>query len=190
MSRAVFLDRDGVINRKAPENQYVTAWEQVEFLPGIPEALRLLKQNGFLLIVVTNQSAISRNELTVDVLESIHRKMVEWLAKRGVMIDAIYYCPHDRNGNCQCRKPRPQMLLHAAEEYGIELLESWMVGDSRSDIDAGRAAGCRTIWLKPANFDGEAPPAADFNADSIQDGVRWILSFESPSREGPASGVL
>ena len=127
MRRAVFLDRDGVINRKAPENQYITAWEQLEFLPGIPEALRTLKQNGFLLVVVTNQSAISRNELTIEALESIHRRMVEWLAGHGVTIDAIYYCPHDRNGNCQCRKPRPQMLLQAAEDHGIDLSQSWQL---------------------------------------------------------------
>jgi D-glycero-D-manno-heptose 1,7-bisphosphate phosphatase len=174
--RAVFLDRDGVINRKAPGNQYITAWEQMEFLPGVSEALRELKQNGFLLIIVTNQSAISRKELAVDVLETIHRRMVHRLAQEHVTIDAIYYCPHDRNGSCQCRKPRPRMLLQAAQEHGIDLLQSWMVGDAASDIEAGRAAGCRTVWLRPADFDGESPPLAEFSANSMQEAARWILS--------------
>ena len=177
--RAVFLDRDGVINRKAPEGQYVTAWEQVEFLPGVGEALRQLKQNGFLLIIVTNQSAVSRNELAVDVLESIHKRIVHHLAQESVTIDAIYYCPHDRNGNCQCRKPRPRMLLQAAEEHGINLQQSWMVGDAATDIEAGNAAGCRTVWLRPAGFDGESPPPAVFSPASIQEAAGWILGAGS-----------
>jgi D-glycero-D-manno-heptose 1,7-bisphosphate phosphatase len=174
LRRGVFLDRDGVIIRKAPENQYITAWEQVEFLPGVGEALRQLKQNGFLLIVVTNQSAVSRNELAVDVLESIHEKIVHHLAQERVTIDGIYYCPHDRNGNCECRKPRPRMLLQAAEEHGIDLQQSWMVGDAGTDIEAGRAAGCRTVWLRPANFDGGSRPPSEFIATSIQEAAGWI----------------
>jgi histidinol-phosphate phosphatase family protein len=173
--RAVFLDRDGVIIRKAPENHYITAWEQVEFLPGVGEALRQLKRNGFLLVIVTNQSAISRNELSVDVLGSIHEKMLHHLAQERVTIDAIYYCPHDRTGDCQCRKPRPRMLLQAAEEHGIDLQQSWMVGDAASDIEAGHAAGCRTVWLRPANFDGKNPPPAEFSTSSIQEAAAWIL---------------
>jgi histidinol-phosphate phosphatase family protein len=174
LRRAVFLDRDGVIIRKAPEGQYITAWEQVEFLPGVGEALRKLRQNGFLLIVVTNQSAVSRDELAVAVLESIHERIVQHLAQEGVTIDAIYYCPHDRNGNCQCRKPRPRMLLQAAEEHGIDLHQSWMVGDAATDIEAGHAAGCRTVWLRPSKFDGESAAPAEFSATSIQEAVGWI----------------
>lgn len=174
LRRAVFLDRDGVIIRKAPENQYITAWEQVEFLPGIPEALRQLKRSGFLLVVVTNQSAVSRNQLAVDVLESIHKRMVHHLAQENVIIDAVYYCPHDRNGDCQCRKPRPRMLLQAAEEHGIDLQQSWMVGDAASDIEAGRAAGCRTVWLRPERVGGESRPPAEFSATSIQEAADWI----------------
>lgn len=175
MRRAVFLDRDGVINRKAPEGRYITAWEQVEFLPGVGEALRELKRAGFLLIIVTNQSAISRNELAVDTLESIHRRMFRRLAEHDVTIDAVYYCPHGRNGQCECRKPRPKMLLQAAEEHHINLSKSWMVGDAASDIEAGRAAGCRTVWLRPADFDGGNPPPAEFSTNSIREAARWIL---------------
>ncbi|MEJ2009971.1 MAG: HAD family hydrolase [Acidobacteriota bacterium] len=181
MHKAVFLDRDGVINRKAPKGQYITAWEQMEFLPGVTEALRGLKQGGFLLIVVTNQSAISRNELAVDVLESIHRRMVHRLAQEGVTIDAIYYCPHDRNGKCQCRKPHPEMLLQAAHEHRIDLSQSWMIGDSPTDIEAGQAAGCRTVWLRPSDFNGGSPPLAEFTAGSLQEAARRILA-DVPSR--------
>lgn len=180
--KAVFLDRDGVINRKAPEGQYITAWEQIEFLPGVSEALRDLKLAGYLLIVVTNQSAVSRNELSVDVLESIHQRMIRHLAQEGVAIDAIYYCPHDRNANCECRKPMPKMLLQAAEVYGIDLMQSWMIGDKATDIEAGRAAGCRTISLQSARFGVASPPASDFNTGSIREAARWILSA------GPALG--
>lgn len=174
--KAVFLDRDGVINRKAPDGQYITAWEQVEFLPGIDEALRELKRAGFLLIIVTNQSAISRNELAVDTLESIHRRMIERLSEAGVTIDAVYYCPHDRNGKCECRKPRPRMLFQAAEEHGIDLRQSWMIGDTTSDIEAGLAAGCRTVWLRPAAFNGTSAPPADFSGNSVLDAARHILA--------------
>ena len=180
-NRAVFLDRDGVINRKAPEGQYITAWEQVEFLSGVEDALRDLKRGGFLLIIVTNQSAISRNELSVEVLESIHRKMLLYLARHGAAVDAIYYCPHDRNANCPCRKPMPNMLVQAAEEHGIDLSQSWMVGDAASDIQAGRAAGCRTISVLPADSDGMLSPAPDFKAHSLQEAARWILSLSSGS---------
>lgn len=176
VQKAVFLDRDGVINRKAPEGQYITAWGQVEFLPGVNESLQALSQAGFLLIIVTNQSAVSRNELAVDTLESIHRRMIRWLSQAGVNIDAVYYCPHDRNGKCQCRKPRPKMLLQAAQEHGIDLQQSWMIGDAATDIEAGLAAGCRTVWLRPADFNGGNPPPADFSADTIQDAANWILT--------------
>ena len=190
MRRAVFLDRDGVIIRKAPENQYITAWEQVEFLPGVGEALGELQQSGFLLIVVTNQSAVSRNELDVDVLELIHKKMVEHLARKDVSIDAIYYCPHDRSGTCGCRKPHPGMLTRAAEEHGINLQESWMVGDAPSDIEAGHAAGCRAIWLRPSDFNGQSPPPAEFSTTSMREAAGWILGTEVSLSRGSATTTL
>ena len=176
--KAVFLDRDGVINRKAPEGQYITSWEQMEFLPGVDEAMRALKQAGFLLIIVTNQSAVSRNELALDTLDSIHRRMVQHLSQAGAVVDGIYYCPHDRSGKCGCRKPQPKMLQQAACEHGIDLLQSWMVGDTATDIEAGIAAGCRTVWLRPADFDGGAPPPADFSTDSIRDAAHWIMNAD------------
>jgi histidinol-phosphate phosphatase family protein len=190
LRRAVFLDRDGVLIRKAPESQYITAWDQVEFLPGVGEALRKLKQNGFLLVIVTNQSAVSRNELPVDVLESIHKRMLHHLERESVTIDAVYYCPHDRNGNCQCRKPRPQMLLQAADEHAIDLQQSWMVGDAASDVEAGRTAGCRTVWLRPAGFNGENPPPAEFITTSIREAAGWILKAGPPLNKGTKAETL
>ncbi len=180
--RAVFLDRDGVINRKAPAGQYITAWEQVEFLPGVAEALRELKLRGFLLIIVTNQSAISRKKLTVGVLETIHQRIAQQLGQEGAGIDAVYYCPHEPSADCQCRKPRPRMLQQAAKERGIDLSRSWMVGDAASDIEAGHAAGCRTIWLRPPDFNDQNPPTADFSTDSIRAAAAWILSAASTEK--------
>jgi D-glycero-D-manno-heptose 1,7-bisphosphate phosphatase len=185
--RAVFLDRDGVINRKVPEGQYVTSWEQVEFLPGVAEALGELKQDGFLLIIATNQSAVSRKKLSLEGLESIHRRMLERLAKEGADLDAVYYCPHEQNADCPCRKPKPGMLRRAAEEHGIDLLQSWMIGDAASDIEAGRAAGCRTVWLRPENFEGASPPPAEFGANSLREAARVILSA-GPAPEGSPDG--
>jgi len=142
---AVFLDRDGVINRTLvrdgvphpPDNV-----GEVEILPGVHEALDLLKASGFLRIVVTNQPDVARGSQTIEAVEVINRLLAD-----NLPISAFYVCYHDTHDNCECRKPRPGMLLRAAREHGIDLTSSFMVGDRWSDIEAGRAAGCRAFLI-------------------------------------------
>ena len=175
-SRAVFLDRDGVINRKHPEDGYVTCWEDLRFLPGVAESIALLNHANFRVIVVSNQRCVARGLVTPQTLDSIHQRMCDWLAAAGARIDAIYYCPHETQPPCSCRKPAPGMLLTAAREHQVDLAASWMIGDSEIDIEAGRNAGCRTVRLLggPETF----TVSADVVASSLLEAVHQILQRE------------
>jgi D-glycero-D-manno-heptose 1,7-bisphosphate phosphatase len=139
----VFLDRDGTINVKAPEGDYVKSWEEFELLPGAVEAVRALRDAGLRVVIVTNQRGIALGRMTEDDLAEIHSRMLEQLGP----VDAVYHCPHDE-GECDCRKPLPGMLVRAAEEVpGVDLARSVTIGDSESDMEAGRAAGTRTLLI-------------------------------------------
>lgn len=153
--RAIFLDRDGTINRYVG---FLRDIEQFELLPGAAEAIRRINASGYLAIVVTNQPVIARGEVTREQLREIHDKMETLLGREGAYVDAIYYCPHHPHRgypgevaelkiDCDCRKPKPGLLLQAAEDYNIDLTKSWMIGDSQSDMQAGEAAGCKTALV-------------------------------------------
>jgi D-glycero-D-manno-heptose 1,7-bisphosphate phosphatase len=177
MNKAAFLDRDGVINQKAPEGYYVTRWEDVKFLQGVPEAIAQLTRAGFLVIIISNQRCVAKGLVSTSELEALHQRMRNWLAERGAMIHAVYYCPHEKTQPpCDCRKPAPGMLLQAAREHQIDLSGSWMIGDSASDIQAGQSAGCRTVSIQPATkaTDGKA----DLHAESLIHAVSQILHAE------------
>ena len=188
MNSAVFLDRDGVINRKAIEGEYITSWEEMELLPGVAEGIALLNRAGFCVIVVTNQRCVAKGLISEADLQDMHSRMREVLARDGAVIDAIYHCPHDLESQCRCRKPAPGMLLEAAKSRSIDLASSWMIGDSDSDIEAGKSAGCRTIRLLDH---GESSPVPDENEDfpessrvvsrSLNDAIRWILRQRTSS---------
>ena len=184
MTKAAFLDRDGVINQKAPDGGYVTKWEDFHFLPGVPEGITQLNRAGFSVIVVTNQRCIAKGLLTEIELKSLHRRMTEELARAGATVDAIYYCPHEVEPPCACRKPAPGMLLEAARFLNIDLSSSWMIGDSEADIQAGKSAGCKTVrvWMsnpaaKEPGGDGPVRCNADIQATSILEAVPQILKF-------------
>lgn len=145
--RVIFIDRDGVINRKMPEGDYVKSWSEFEFLPGAIEALGLLAKAGYAIFVVTNQRGIARGLMTEADLADIHFKMAQELERRGVRLAGIYYCPHDYEDNCDCRKPKPGLLLRAAREHNLNLADAILIGDSEKDIQAGSAAGCKTILV-------------------------------------------
>jgi D-glycero-D-manno-heptose 1,7-bisphosphate phosphatase len=179
MNKAVFLDRDGVINRKAPEGDYITAWEEMEFLPGVERAIAQLNEAGFLVIVVTNQRSVAKGLLTIAQLESIHERMCQYLAGRGARIDAVYYCPHDLQPPCNCRKPEPGMLLEARRVHDLQLATSWMVGDSDKDIEAGKRAGCRTARI--STDPKSTRTGADLVAASLFAVIPGILQFQSGS---------
>jgi D-glycero-D-manno-heptose 1,7-bisphosphate phosphatase len=148
--KVVFMDRDGVLNEKAPEGDYVKSWKEFRFLPDVPEALAALNGLGFLLVVVTNQRGVALGIVSEEVLDEIHRLMAEELRTRGAHLDAIYYCPHDTIDECECRKPRPGMVERAVADLrkkGIEpdLEKSYMIGDSERDMGLGRTVGLRTV---------------------------------------------
>jgi D-glycero-D-manno-heptose 1,7-bisphosphate phosphatase len=176
MLRAVFLDRDGVINRKMPEGHYVTRWEEVQFLPDGAEAVKRFRGAGFLVLLVSNQRVIAKGLITRRELEALHRRMWEKLFRGEPGFDGVYYCPHDIDPPCGCRKPQPGMLLAAAQDRGIDLTASWMVGDSETDVEAGRRAGCRTIriGLPEVRFS----TAADEVAESLEEAASIILAVE------------
>jgi D-glycero-D-manno-heptose 1,7-bisphosphate phosphatase len=180
--RAVFLDRDGVLNRKAEEGAYITSADALELLAGAGEALHRLQTAGFLLVVATNQRGVARGALSPAGLEEIHEALQERLAAEGARLSAIYVCPHE--GGCDCRKPQPGMLLRAADELQLDLAACWMVGDSSSDIEAGRAAGCRTVWIGAAAH----PGPADLMAADLAGAVDSILMHEGAAKTTPPGG--
>lgn len=150
--KAVFLDRDGTINKYVG---FLKDIDDFELLPGVASKIKEINESGYLAIVVTNQPVIARGEVTVEELNQIHNKMETLLGNEGAYLDAIYYCPHHPDKgfegevpelkiDCDCRKPKPGMLIRAAEDYNIDLTQSWMIGDSDSDIKAGLAVGCKT----------------------------------------------
>lgn len=183
MVRAVFLDRDGVINRKIPDDRYVTCWEEFEFLPGVVESITLLNRAGFFVVIVTNQRCVAKGLITETELEGMHRRMTDSLRRAGANVDAIYYCPHETEPPCRCRKPAPGMLLQAARMQNIELSRSWMIGDSDADISAGRNAGCRTSRVLSINENFDPVQDADIVASSLLDATRQILHLEGLAKD-------
>lgn len=143
----VFLDRDGVINRKAPEGSYVTRWSDFSFLPGSLEALRLLAERQIVTIVVTNQRAVARGIVTTTALAELHRLMCEAVRASGGRIDLVVACEHDVD-SCECRKPGTGLFLQARQRFPtIEFQMSVVIGDSANDIMAGASLGCRTVLV-------------------------------------------
>jgi D-glycero-D-manno-heptose 1,7-bisphosphate phosphatase len=150
MNKAIFLDRDGVINEVLSERvRYVNKPEDFYLLPGVADAIAIFRKLGYLIFVVTNQGGIGMGYMKLSVLKSIHRKMREVLLMENeqAIIDDIAYCPHRPRDGCDCRKPKPGMIIDLAEKYNIDLSQSYMIGDMESDIEAGRSAGCKTVWI-------------------------------------------
>jgi len=142
---AVFLDRDGVICENRPD--HVKSWAEFEFLPGVKESMPVFSRMGLPIIIVTNQSAVSHGLASASTVEEIHRRMVDQLTAWGGRIDRVIYCPHRPQEACSCRKPNPGMLEQAAREMGLDLTESYMVGDAATDIMAGQRVGCRSFLV-------------------------------------------
>jgi D-glycero-D-manno-heptose 1,7-bisphosphate phosphatase len=175
----VFLDRDGVINRKRREGEYVTRWEEFDLLPGVAGAIASLNRSGYKVIVVTNQRGIALGLMTEAELGTIHDRLRGVLAREDATIDAIYYCPHTEN-ECHCRKPQTGMLEAAFRDFpGASPENSVLIGDSLSDIECGRRIGMTTIFVEGEESRESADLAkkiADVLAASLSDAVRLILS--------------
>ncbi len=149
MKKAIFLDRDGTINNNC-DHYYIWHKEELLLNPGVGEALAELRSRGYLLIVITNQGGISKGEFTAGDVDLLHVHLRSMLAKEGISLDEVYYCPHHPMvESCLCRKPQPLMIEKALARFGIDPLSSWMIGDAERDIEAGKAAGLRTILIEP-----------------------------------------
>lgn len=176
--KAIFLDRDGTINKYVG---FLRKPEEFELIDGVAEAVKKINQSGYLAIVVTNQPVIARGEVTFEGLETIHNKMETLLGKEGAYLDGIYFCPHHPHKGyegevkelkieCDCRKPKPGMLLKAAEDFNIDLSESYMVGDGENDIRAGKSSGCKTVLVI-----GEG---TDYKEESLNQDITCDSLFE------------
>lgn len=145
--KVVFLDRDGTLNRRPPQAEYVTAPEDFIWLEGAREAVRLLKEKGYAVYLVTNQPGIARGRLSPEALDAIHAKMRRELRETGGDLDDIFICPHGWDENCDCRKPKPGMLYQAQKKYSLDLTRCVLIGDDQRDIEAGEAAGCSCFFV-------------------------------------------
>lgn len=143
--RAIFLDRDGVICENRTD--HVKSWNEFSFLPGAQDSLAALSQLDLPIIVVTNQAVVGRGVVPAGVVDDIHRRMVSEVGARGGRIDRVVCCPHRPEDGCPCRKPEPGMLLQVAEEMGIDLARSYLVGDAATDMMAGQRVGCRLFMV-------------------------------------------
>jgi len=171
--RAVFLDRDGTIARDV---HYCRRAEDFELLHSVPQAIRLLNENGFKVVVITNQSGIARGYFSEETLRQIHEKMKNELAQHGAHVDAVYFCPHHPDEGCECRKPKTALFLKATKELNIDLSHSFVVGDMQIDIDAGKALGCKTVLIT-AGSSGETRiiSSPDHTCDELLEAARWII---------------
>ncbi|MBN2239575.1 MAG: HAD family hydrolase [Dehalococcoidales bacterium] len=179
---AVFLDRDGVI---IEDTGYIDSCSRVTTIPGIDEIIRSFNEHGFKVIVVTNQAGVARGYFTEETVHKINGYIQKQLEDRGARIDGIYYCPHHKEGivpeytkECYCRKPNPGMLEKAANDFGIDLMKSFLLGDKMSDIEAGFRAGCRTVYLVSEFSPNDTTTSSekpDHTAMSLSDAGKWII---------------
>ncbi len=189
--RAVFLDRDGVINVNRPD--HVKSWDEFVFLPGVLDALRELARADLFSIVTTNQSAINRKLADDAEVRRIHAKMRQAIEGAGGCIHGIYYCPHRPDENCDCRKPKPGMYLHAARDLDLDLAHSFVVGDASADVQAAQAIGAQPILVLTGRGcehrnrgNGAGCPECDLDCIVVPDlrqAVEWILQKERVPRE-------
>ncbi len=174
--RYVLLDRDGTIN---VEKHYLSDPNLLELYPGAGTAMRALRDHGFGLAIVTNQSGIARGKITLAQLDQIHTKLVAMLAEDGVTIDGIYFCPHGPDENCACRKPLPGMIEQAARELDFDPAKAFMIGDKGIDIELGRGVGATTVLVRTgygAETEREHRADPDFIADDLPAAARWIIA--------------
>lgn len=186
MRPAVFLDRDGTLN---VEVVYLRSPDQVRLIDGVPQALNALRDAGYALIVITNQSGLARGYFDAATLDAIHARLTGALAVQGARVDGIYVCPHHPDDNCECRKPRSRLFQRAAREHDIDLSRSLMIGDKDTDLLAARNLGMPSILVRTGYGIEQLPSVAAWSdyqpayiADDLGDAARWLLD-----REGSAA---
>ena len=182
MNKAVFLDRDGTI---IEDMGYLSDIEGIKPFPEAAKAIKTLNDNGFKVIVITNQSGVARKLVTEDKVRQINQKVIDLFKSKGADLKGAYYCPHHPQigeepykKNCNCRKPGPGMILAAAKEHDIDLKRSFMVGDKRSDVGAGKNCGLKTVFLTSSIFASKDEVKADYFAADMMQAAEWILKEE------------
>ena len=191
--RAIFLDRDGVINENRPD--HVKSLEEFAILPGVLDAVRLLRSAGLPIIVVSNQSAINRGLVSWDTVNAVTRLLRERVTSAGGRLDAVFYCPHLPEEECACRKPRPGLLLQAANELGVELTGSYFVGDGLSDVQAAMAVGAQPLVVLTGRGRDQATllektiSAPVPVCNDLLEAARWILGREASRSATPLSAT-
>lgn len=196
--RAIFLDRDGVINYNRTD--YVKSWTEFEFLPGSLQALRYLHEAGYQVFVVTNQAAVGRKLITQATLDDIHARMRSQVLLHGGKIHDLAYCPHEPAESCYCRKPSPGMIIQLARQWRVDLSQAYLIGDACSDVSAAHRAGCPAILvrtgrgaeqLQTTEFEIDPP---DLVAENLYAAVSWVLQRDDvtgqPSRRAPTRDLV
>jgi len=176
MEKVVFLDRDGVISKDSPD--HIKSWDEFHFLPNAKEGIKLLTDHGFHIVLITNQSVIARGMVTIEGLESMHNNMKREIEEYGSKIEKIYYCPHHPDEGCDCRKPKPGMLLRAIKENNIDPTKSFMVGDRMMDVEVGKKVGCKTVIIPSELGQREMRESSikpDYVAKDLLDTSKWII---------------
>ena len=171
--KAVFLDRDGTVNAGVPKYERVDSSDKVEILPNSIDALTLLAKMDYGVLFVTNQAGLAEGLISQEKFDAINNKVITEIASSGIKILKTFVCPHGENDNCECRKPKPKLLLDAAKEFGIDLSKSWMIGDRSSDVMTGVNAGVKSILVKTGVPTVESDQAV-YTAPTLLEAIRYI----------------
>ncbi len=177
--KAIFLDRDGVINRDPNDGSYITGWEKFEFLPGSLEAIKDLTDNGYDIFIISNQAGVGKGVYTAESLNEITARMIKEIEKSGGRISSVNYCIHKPDEGCDCRKPGNDLIKKAVTGLDVDFGRSYFIGDSRKDIEAGKSMGCMTVLLltgkeNPDKIkDWETKP--DITKNNLKEAVQWVL---------------
>lgn len=175
LSKAVFIDRDDTINRDV---HYCARPEDFELLLGVGTGVGLLNRKGFKVVIITNQSGISRGYFTTEMLERIHQEMADQLAKYGAHVDAIYHCPHHPAEGCECRKPKPKLAYQAIQDLNIDLQQSFIMGDRLMDVELAITIGCKSVMIPSESGREELKNSGilpDYIAPDFESAVKWII---------------
>jgi D-glycero-D-manno-heptose 1,7-bisphosphate phosphatase len=175
MGGCIFLDRDGTI---IIDKHYLRDPDQIEFIPGAPDALEALQKSGFKLVIISNQSGVGRGYFSENDVRKMHERLLSMLTEQGIKIDGLYYCPHAPDQQCECRKPLPHMGLKAQADIGFDLARSFMIGDRRDDLLFGRALGIPSVLVrtgKGRQCEAQHKDEASHICDDLGQAARWIL---------------
>jgi D-glycero-D-manno-heptose 1,7-bisphosphate phosphatase len=186
MEKFIFLDRDGVINKDPggwTEHGYVTRWEDFHFIAGATDALKMLSKAGFRVIIISNQAGVGKGYFSQASLDEVTRKMIQTVSRNGGNVEDVFYCTHRSDEDCPCRKPKSGLLEQASKKYNIDVRDTYFVGDSKADIEAGMMIGAKTVLV----FSGKTSFAdmkswdvrPDHTFDNLLDAVKWLMDKEN-----------